>query len=73
MDSVIAARMRDEIVGREVGGWRATEFLGAGKSALVLKAEKAGQVAALKILDPDLIKKYGEAVCVPGAMQSIWP
>jgi eukaryotic-like serine/threonine-protein kinase len=60
MDSVIAARMRDEIVGTEVGGWRATEFLGAGKSALVLKAEKAAQVVALKIFDPDLIKKYSE-------------
>ena len=59
MDSAIAARMRDEIVGTEVGGWRAIEFLGAGKSALVLKAEKAGQLAALKIFDPDLIKKYG--------------
>jgi serine/threonine protein kinase len=61
MDSAIAARMRDEIVGSEVGGWRATEFLGAGKSALVLKAEKAGQIAALKVFDPDLINKYGEA------------
>lgn len=60
MDSVIAARMRDEIVGTEVGGWRVTDFLGAGKSALVLKTEKAGQLAALKIFDPDLIKKYGE-------------
>ena len=60
MDSAIAARMRDEIVGSEVGGWRATEYLGAGKSALVLKAEKAGQIAALKIFDPDLIEKYGE-------------
>ena len=41
-----------------------TEFLGAGKSALVLKAEKAGQIAALKIFDPDLIKKYGETTQV---------
>ena len=38
-----------------------TGFLGAGKTALVLKAEKAGQAAALKIFDPDLIKKYGES------------
>ncbi|MDY3562262.1 serine/threonine protein kinase [Gemmata sp. JC673] len=60
MDSVIAARMRDELVGREVGGWRAVELLGAGKSALVLKAERDGQTAALKVFDPELIKKYGE-------------
>ncbi len=61
MDSVIAARMRDEIVGSEVGGWHATEFLGAGKSALVLKSERKGQTAALKIFDPDLIQRLGES------------
>jgi eukaryotic-like serine/threonine-protein kinase len=60
MDSVIAARMREGIVGSEVGGWRAAEFLGTGKSALVLKAEKGAQIAALKIFDPDLVIKYGE-------------
>jgi eukaryotic-like serine/threonine-protein kinase len=60
MDSILAARMTAELVGREVGGWKATEFLGAGKSALVLKAERNGKEAALKLFDPDLIKKYGE-------------
>jgi serine/threonine protein kinase len=61
MDKVIAARMTGEIVGSAVAGWQALEFLGAGKSALVLKAQKDGQFAALKIFDPDLIEKYGEA------------
>lgn len=61
MDGVIAARMKNELVGSQIGGWKALSFLGAGKSAIVLKAEKAGQTAALKIFDPDLIEKYGEA------------
>jgi len=60
MDNYLAAKMASEIVGSEVGGWRALEFLGSGKSALVMRAEKDGQVAALKVFDPDLIKKYGE-------------
>jgi eukaryotic-like serine/threonine-protein kinase len=60
MDNILAARMTAELVGKEVGGWKATEFLGAGKSALVLKAEREGKETALKVFDPDLIKKYGE-------------
>jgi len=61
MDNILAARMADEIVGSEVGGWRARRLLGVGKSALVLRGEKSGQEAALKVFDPDLIKKYGES------------
>lgn len=60
MDNILAARMSAELVGKEVGGWKATELLGAGKSALVMKAERAGTQAALKVFDPDLVKKYGE-------------
>jgi len=60
MDNLLAARMTAEIVGSEVGGWNAKEFLGAGKSALVLRAEKDGNQAALKVFDPDLVRKYGE-------------
>src|SRR5437016_3690201 len=62
MDKTLAARMAGKIVGTEVGGWRAQELLGSGKSALVLRAERNGQVAALKVFDPDLTEKYGEAV-----------
>lgn len=60
MDSNLADRMSKQLIGAKVGGWQATEFLGAGKSAFVLKAERAGKIAALKIFDPDLIRKYGE-------------
>ena len=60
MDNVLAARMSAELVGNDVGGWKATELLGAGKSALVLKAKRDGKEAALKVFDPDLVKKYGE-------------
>lgn len=60
MDYILAARMSAELVGKEVGGWKATELLGVGKSAMVLKAERGDIEAALKIFDPDLIEKYGE-------------
>ena len=62
MDKTLAARMAQHIVGSEVGGWRALELLGSGKSALVFRAEHDGNVAALKVFDPDLIEKSGEAV-----------
>jgi serine/threonine protein kinase len=61
MDKMLAARMAAEIVGSEVGGWRALGLVGSGKSAIVMRAEKAGLIAALKVFDPDLIEKYGEA------------
>jgi serine/threonine protein kinase len=61
MDKALAATMAGQIIGREVGGWRALELLGSGKSALVLRASKGEQIAAVKVFDPQLIQKYGEA------------
>jgi serine/threonine protein kinase len=62
MDPVVAERMREELVGNRIGDWTPDRFLGNGKSALVLRAHRNEQVAALKIFDPDLVKRYGEAV-----------
>ncbi len=62
MDKALAAKMAKEIIGSEVSGWRACSLLGSGKSALVLRAEREGQVAALKIFDPALVEAHTEAV-----------
>jgi serine/threonine protein kinase len=60
MDPVVADRMRDELVGKSVGGWTPEKILGNGKSAVVFRACKGDQIAALKVFDPDLVKRYGE-------------
>ncbi len=49
-----------QLKGRPVGGWIAGDRLGHGKSALVLKATRGGQVGALKVFDRELIRKFGE-------------
>lgn len=61
MDPVLAERMQSELIGRSVGDWTPDKLLGNGKSALVLRAKRGDQVAALKVFDPDLVKRYGES------------
>lgn len=60
MDPVVADRMTKELVGKSVGEWTPEKLLGNGKSAVVFRARKGDQVAALKVFDPDLVKRYGE-------------
>lgn len=52
--------MAGELAGRHVSGWTVRELLGSGKSALVFRAEKGGQDAALKVFDPELIERFGK-------------
>jgi serine/threonine protein kinase len=54
--------MTKELTGRTVGGWNVLEYIGAGKSALVLRASKEGQIGALKIFDPELVERFGRSV-----------
>lgn len=58
----MAARMAKELTGKAVGGWKVDSLIGAGKSALVLRAEKERQLGALKVFDPDLVEHFGENV-----------
>lgn len=62
MDDARAARMKSELIHTSVAGWNVVEFLGAGKSALVLGAEKDGVSAALKIFDPELVQRFGSDI-----------
>jgi hypothetical protein len=59
MDDARAARMATELMGTTIGGWTIREYLGAGKSALVFKAEKDSALAALKVFDPELVQRFG--------------
>ena len=59
MNRVLAMRIAAELKGEEVGGWTALDYINHGKSALVVKATKKGEVAALKIFDRDLVERFG--------------
>jgi serine/threonine protein kinase len=60
MDRVRAQRLAQELTDKTVGGWTVRRYLGNGKSAVVLEAERAGAVGALKLFDPDIVERYGE-------------
>lgn len=60
MDKLLAAKMAASLVGSKVGDWLIVGLVGSGKSAVVLRAERDGVVAALKVFDPDLIERFGE-------------
>jgi hypothetical protein len=54
MDKIVAARMEKELAGQELGGWLLAECIGCGKSALVFRASRRGQEAAVKVFDREL-------------------
>lgn len=51
--------MAQELHGRQVGGWVVDDYLGNGFSAVVLSARKRDTRAALKVIDPEMIERYG--------------
>jgi len=59
MDSVRAKRIAAELKGTTVGGWTVGEYIDNGASAVVLSAERGRQAAALKLIDPELVERYG--------------
>jgi len=59
MDPIRAELMTKELLGNEVNGWLVNEFIDSGKSALVLKAEKGGRQAAIKVFDRELVQRCG--------------
>lgn len=61
MDPVQARVMAGELSGNEVGGWLSKELIDSGRSALVLKAEKADRVVAIKVFDRELVQRCGAA------------
>lgn len=59
MDKVRAKRIASELQGRSVSGWTVGEYIDNGASAVVVSAERASQTAALKLIDPELVERYG--------------
>ena len=60
MDSVIAERMSEELLGKAFDGWQLEQLLGHGKSALVFMGRKGSELAAVKIFDPDIVERFGK-------------
>lgn len=60
MDHIRAKRMTKELIGTLINGWTICDFLGAGKSALVFRAEKEGNQSAMKVFDPELVERFGK-------------
>lgn len=42
-----------------LGGWKVHEVIGNGKSAVVLRAERDGKAAALKVFHPEIVERFG--------------
>jgi len=59
MQSLAEKRLLAQLVGKRVGGWQIHERLGVGKSAIVFRASREGNEAALKVFDPDLVESAG--------------
>lgn len=60
MDSTQARLFGDQLLaGGTLAGWTLIEVVGAGKSAVVFKAERAGKTAALKVFHPEIIDRFG--------------
>ena len=59
MDRIRAMAMAQELHGRQVGGWVVEDYLGNGFSAVVLSARKGDSRAALKVIDPEMIERFG--------------
>lgn len=59
MDKVRARKMAADLRGKAVSGWVVGDYLGNGYSAVVLSADRAGQKGALKIIDPEMVERWG--------------
>ncbi len=54
-----AEKLAKNLVGSPVGGWKLERFLGHGGSAVVFLATDDHRSAAVKIIDPELERRYG--------------
>ena len=59
MDGARAQRIAKELQGAAVGGWKVNGYIDHGGSAVVLEATRDGIIAALKLVDPELVEEFG--------------
>lgn len=61
MDRQLAKRLYADHKGHCIGGWPVSDFINSGKSAVVFRSDRGSESAALKVFDPDLVERFGEA------------
>lgn len=60
MDNARIRRLASDWLKRTLNGWQPMELINPpGKSALVFKAQKGSQIAAIKIFDPEIVDRFG--------------
>ena len=59
MYKVRALEIFEELRGHRIGGWEIVDFVGHGGSAVVFKSVRKGKTAALKIIDQEIVAKFG--------------
>jgi serine/threonine protein kinase len=59
VDEYSAKKLSDQLYGQTIGGWHVGKYINHGKSAIVLHASKGVQNAAIKVLDPEVVERYG--------------
>jgi serine/threonine protein kinase len=62
MDATQAETLAASLTNTVVGGWNITGYIGRGKSAVVLHAQRDSLEAAIKVFHPELIERYGKDV-----------
>lgn len=60
MDEVRARKIAEELFGLILDGWSIGEYIGHGKSAVVVKGTQDEKSCALKFFDSELIEKFGK-------------
>ena len=60
MNTIRAKRIAKELNGKTVGGWTVLDYIDNGKAAVILRAVKGEETAALKIFDHELIERFGK-------------
>lgn len=62
MDKSYAKALSRSVKGKTCNGWVIGDYINCGKSAIVLHGEKNGTQGAIKIFDPELVKRFGADV-----------
>jgi hypothetical protein len=60
VDAEKAKSLTDRLLGKTLDGWIIEGYKNHGKSAAVFQGQKAGQTAAVKVFDTELIERYGD-------------
>lgn len=59
LDEYSAKKLVGQLIGKTLKGWHIDAFINHGKSAVVFLASKGDLSSALKVFDPEIVKRYG--------------